>query len=312
MLFGGRPRKLAYMATRLHNQRHFFKYASLETATRVIESKSFRWSSPIKFNDPFDHQAGFVLDSNPDEFANLLTASIERVVFSDGVPPVMPVSQLATANVMLRSIRHRLPREQFLQKIHQDSVETAAGLYNGGIGELSAAVQKQLCHSRVLCLSELHDNVVMWSHYADQHRGVVFQLGCIDEIDNSLLAAQKVTYTNTGPAFASAAEYAKHLTGEEVFDYAPLCWKIAFTKHSDWSYEREWRVHVALLQEPPGGGYTMYAENPRVFEAVYLGCRMQDTEVEAIVELIRRHLPATKILRGEKPSAGFTLLFTEI
>ena len=61
----------------------------------------------------------------------------------------------------------------------------------------------------------------MWSHYADQHRGVVFQLGCIDEIDNSLFAAQKVTYTNTSPAFASALEYAKHLTGEAVFDYAP-------------------------------------------------------------------------------------------
>lgn len=300
------------MTTRLHNQSHFFKYASLETATRVLESKSFRWSSPTKFNDPFDHQSGFVLDSNPDELAKLLTASIERVVFSDDVPLVKPVSNLAAANLMLRSIRHRLPREQFLQEIHQGSVETAARLYNGGIDQLSAAVQNQLCHSRVLCVTELHDNVVMWSHYADQHRGVVFQLGCIDEIDNSLLAAKNVTYTNTGPAFASAADYAKHLTGEEVFDYAPLCWKIAFTKHSDWSYEREWRVHIALLQEPPGDGYTIYPENPRVFEAVYLGCRMEDVEVAGIVKLIRLHLPATKIFRGKKSTSGVTLSFTEV
>ena len=66
------------MAIRLHNQRHFFKYASLETATRVIESKSFRWSSPIKFNDPFDSQIGFVLDSNQNAFAMVYAASLER------------------------------------------------------------------------------------------------------------------------------------------------------------------------------------------------------------------------------------------
>lgn len=62
---------------------------------RVIESKSFRWSSPTKFNDPFDHQTGFVLNVDTDEFANLLTFSRERIIFSDIVPVVNPVSTLA-------------------------------------------------------------------------------------------------------------------------------------------------------------------------------------------------------------------------
>jgi hypothetical protein len=298
------------MSGRVHDRSHFFKYASLETAMRVIESRSFRWSSPTKFNDPFDHQAGFVLDMNTDEFAHLLTSSIERIIFSDIAPATKPTTQLAALTPRLRLIRDRLPREQILKELHESSLEVAKNLRNG-IGQLNAAIQEHLCHARVFCVSEEHDNVVMWSHYADEHRGVVFKLRCVDEIDNTLLAARKVCYTDSFIAFPSADQYARHLTGEQPIDLVPLCWKIAFTKHVDWSYESEWRVHIALLREPLGDGYTVYPENPRIFEAVYLGCRMDEKESAMIVTLMRRHLPDTKIYRGEKSKTAFALAFVE-
>lgn len=299
------------MSSRSHDRSHFFKYVSFQAALRVIESKSFRWSSPVKFNDPFDHQAGFVVDFNPNEFAKLLADSIERVIFSDVVQPGEPVSKLATLALELRLIRGRFSREQILRKLPELTMESAAKLH-GSIGRLNVAVQEQLCHFRVLCVSEQHDNVVMWSHYADEHRGVVFKLRCIDEIDNTLLAARKVIYTDTFLAFPSADQYAKHLTGEQPIDFVPLLWDIAFTKHIDWSYEKEWRVHIALLKESPGDGYTIFSEDPRVFEAVYLGCRMEDEEVAEIVKLVRLHLPATKVFRGNKSTEAFALSFTEI
>ena len=67
---------------------HFFKYASRQSALRVIESRSFRWSSPVNFNDPFDHQVGFVMDIDPDRFVALMTNSLERIVFDDVIPSV--------------------------------------------------------------------------------------------------------------------------------------------------------------------------------------------------------------------------------
>ncbi len=152
----------------------------------------------------------------------------------------------------------------------------------------------------------------MWSHYADNHRGVVFKLRCIDEIDSPLLAARKVSYSNAFLPFPSDDEYAKHLTGEQPIDFLPLDRNVAFTKHTDWSYEKEWRVHFPLLEQPPGDGYSIYPIDPRTFEAAYLGCRMEDGEVATIVKLIRRHLPATKVLRGKKSTSAFVLSFAEI
>ncbi|MDP1771866.1 MAG: DUF2971 domain-containing protein [Methylobacter sp.] len=299
------------MSSRTHDRSHFFKYASFQTAKQVIESKSFRWSSPTKFNDPFDHQAGFVLDFNPDEFAKLLTASIERIVFSDAVPTINSDSLFSAQTLRFRSIRDRLPREEFLRDMHKASIESAAKLPRS-IDQFNVAIQEQLCHSRVFCVSERHDNVVMWSHYADEHKGVVFKLRCIDEIDNTLLAARQVDYTDTFIAFPSTGQYIKHMTGEHPIKIASLCWKITLTKHIDWAYEKEWRVHIPLLDESAGNGYTIYSEDPRIFEAVYLGCRMEDEELAVIVELIRRHLPETKIFRGKKSTTAFALSFTEI
>jgi hypothetical protein len=91
-----------------------------------------------------------------------------------------------------------------------------------------------------------------------------------------------------------------------------LSYDIAYIKHTDWAYEREWRVHWGLIHEPAGDGYSIYREDPRVFQAIYLGCRMQDDAVSAIVKLIRRHLPATKIFQGRKRSTAFALSFDEI
>ena len=62
-----------------------------------------------------------------------------------------------------------------------------------GIDDFNTEIHKRLLHSRVFCVSAENDNVVMCSHYADQHRGIVFRLAWIDALDNRLLAAREVT-----------------------------------------------------------------------------------------------------------------------
>lgn len=299
------------MSARTHDRNHFFKYASLKTTIRVIESKSFRWSSPTKFNDPFDHQAGFVLPFSPEAFSQALTSSIERIIFSDSDPVIIPTSLFSILTLKLREIRHKLPRRDVLRDLGHSSFESA-DMLRDSLAKLNAAVQEQLCHSRVFCVSERFDNVVMWSHYGDQHKGVVIKLRCIDEIDNSLLAARKIQYTDAFLPFPDADAYAQHLTGEQPIDFAPLLWNIAYIKHVDWSYEEEWRVHIPLLDEPPGDGYNIYPEDRRVFEAIYLGCHMQLEDAKNIVELVRRCLPETQVFVGCKSATSFALSFSRL
>jgi hypothetical protein len=275
----------------------------MTTAHRVVESNSFRGSSPTLFNDPFDHQIGFVFRDSQDLLAKHLLESMLRIVYEEAVPRPAQSSPLLSMALLLRANRARIPRLELKKQLEAGCIEVARGLQTN-LAKLNAALRDQLCQSRVFCVSESPDNVVMWSHYGDEHRGVVFQLDCIDELDNRLLAARKVEYSDQFLTYPSARTYAQHLTGESPFDMTPLVWDIAYTKHKDWSYEREWRVHMPLQG---GEGFSTFDEPQEVFGAAILGCRVTDAQVEEFRALASKHLPKMKILRARISSQEFKL-----
>lgn len=92
----------------------------------------------------------------------------------------------------------------------------------------------------VLCLTEEFDNLLMWSHYADQHRGVCFG------IDTTLLGGKvmrRVNYTDTVPVI-DVREY--------VQGGSPACIDVSLAKCPAWSYEKEWRtVHTQGVHSFP-------------------------------------------------------------
>ncbi|MCE8005148.1 DUF2971 domain-containing protein [Billgrantia ethanolica] len=295
---------------RAHDKHHFYKYMSVETALKVISNHSLRWSTPLKFNDPFDHQIGFTFGFSGPEIGQALFREIEQIVFrgkTDFKEPTL-LTQLALG---LQGIAGRLPEEAIMKELWEATQEIAYN-FPQNIERLHAAIQEHLTHSRVLCVSETNDNVVMWSHYAEEHRGLVLKLRCIDELDNTLLAARRVDYSREFPMFPSLDQYVRHLTGEDPIDLAALSWDVAFTKHTDWAYEKEWRVHMPLLHEPPGDGYTLLKENPSVFGAVYLGCRMTDEVREQILEAVEEHIPHAQVFQGKRSTSSFDLEFEEI
>jgi len=262
------------------------------------------------FNDPFDHQIGFSFGFDGEKLGQALLEEQERIVFGGKVSFKEPTLFSALA-MRLHTVKDRLPRDAIM-KDFADAAQEISGNLDGYIKKISTVVQQHLTHARVLCVAEKNDNVVMWSHYADQHRGVVLQLRCVDEIDNTLLFAQKVNYSREFPSFPSLASYVRHLTGEEPLDFGRLIWQLAFIKHEDWSYEKEWRVYKPLLSEPPGDGYTLFKEDPRVFGDVYLGCRMADTEAVRVIAAVKEHIPHAKVFRGKKSDRSFSLEFEEV
>lgn len=293
---------------RTHDKSHFFKFTSIDSAIKIINSKSFIWSSPIKFNDPFDTQTGFTLDYDEVVFARMLSDSILRIIYSEIPIEVDTTSLFTKLLVLTREIRHKLPKEEVIEKTYSDALKSAKNLTNG-IDELNKRISKHLLHSRVFCVSESVNNVVMWSHYSEQHQGVAFQLGCIDNLDNSLLSAKKIDYTDRFSVFPSAEQYAQHLTGEKTIDMVSLIQKIAYIKHIDWAYEKEWRVHVSMLNEPAGSGKSLYTENSQIFEAMYLGCNIEQKNAETIITIARKELPNMKIYQAIRSRSRYELEF---
>jgi hypothetical protein len=66
-----------------NDRRHFFKYTTAETAKLIISSRKLRWSSPLLFNDPFDHQTGFAFPFTGEEFSRAFIEASLRTIFGD-------------------------------------------------------------------------------------------------------------------------------------------------------------------------------------------------------------------------------------
>jgi hypothetical protein len=135
----------------------------------------------------------------------------------------------------------------------------------------------------ILCLSESAQNLLMWAHYADSHRGFVIEFDERSPFfdrrvnpDDELRHLRKVSYSPTRPS----------LTLADVDDFAPF-----MTKGTDWKYEAEWRMIVPL-----DAASTVIGEGPhavhlfkfpaQAITSVVLGSRMTAQKKEDVRQIL--------------------------
>lgn len=98
-----------------------------------------------------------------------------------------------------------------------------------------------LGNKAIICFCEENDNMLMWSHYADFHKGfcVGYNLDSIGQLlnkDVKIKRFQNVSYTNSINIDWEALQDSSN----EAY-WCELS-KLLTTKSVDWSYEKEWRI----------------------------------------------------------------------
>src|SRR5437588_8200745 len=91
----------------------------------------------------------------------------------------------------------------------------------------------------ILSFSDTTEESVLWSHYADQHRGVAFEVQFKIGPDSLF----KMQYTNERPVI----DLNKIQNPEGLNAYLlPILHQLISQKSPGWSYEREYRVFLSL------------------------------------------------------------------
>lgn len=122
----------------------------------------------------------------------------------------------------------------------------------------------------VLCLTEVPDDILMWSHYADGHRGIAFQFDKA-RLESAFGYCRKVDYKN------NIIEL-KDITGTSPNELANL---LLLKKAGRWEYEKEWRIIV-----DPGfndiPGCRIYPFPKEALSGVIFGCEMRPEDKYAV------------------------------
>lgn len=164
---------------------------------RIFTHNEIYFPSPEKFNDPYDCRLPTIsFEASDKEWLNYYIQYLGR----------------AEAEQKIRENHHKDPAHQ-----------------NGFIKRF----QDKIFKLGVLCLSEVPNNILMWSHYADGHKGFCLQF------ENTDIRARNVKYSELYPVINYL------LTPEEDQQELTL-----LTKSNHWSYEKEWRI--IEYQHPPG------------------------------------------------------------
>lgn len=231
-----------------------YKYLPFnEGSLQTIISGTMKFANALDFNDPFDCHPHFDLDhiaDLPKLKPELFKAAGERRGLS-------PAQRLAKTGEFLARLRNRIQDGSF----RRSQIE--------GVG--------------VVSLSRNAKSVLMWSHYADFHRGFMleFRIPVMGTPKDSQVAIDRllpfpITYQSTRPSIKIGLDLPTDLVK-----------KIILTKSPDWSYEQEERV-VYLGRSP--GIYT-YRRN-EILASVVAGLKMSPIDKRALASAVEQAVPS--------------------
>jgi len=151
-----------------HNKDYFYKYVAADTAKLILKNLKVKYSLPKLFNDPFDNQ--FVINIDQKDFYKIYKTIYTKLVKEEKI--------------------RNINKKQFLKQktSYEQYYVNCLNLYQN---LLNNAVKSIISGNKIFCVSENNDNLLMWAHYADEHKGAVIKLKCLPEKDNLLCAAEK-------------------------------------------------------------------------------------------------------------------------
>ncbi|WP_431023940.1 DUF2971 domain-containing protein [Halomonas sp. H5] len=287
----------------------FYKYFSTDGSIATLDNMTLKWTSPNAFNDPFEFPDAMDFKFDGRQLASALLDEIVEMAYGPDEPQGNPNHPFIAVARLTRNNPRKPTADDFRAYMAQESKRTARR-FEQGLNKRRKFLRNFRSNFSVLCLTENKQNLLMWAHYSQDHKGCVFQLRCLPELDRPLCAARKVNYVREYPIISGLDTYVKHLIGQNELDYNNLFNIFAFTKSSHWSYESEWRCVSQLRNFETGVDFDPLV--PDELEAIYLGCRSEPDYIENVIELVRRNAPNTKVYKAHADIQDYSMRFKEL
>lgn len=219
-----------------------YKYLPYSVNSLAILIKDQIWyPTPDTFNDPFDCRAT--------EIGSIRDLEDKRR---------KEYGEIEITDENSIEVRvHSLLKGAYTRVTEQDKENYA--LYH----ELEAEMQHAIHSFGILSLSEKGNEILMWSHYADDHKGF-----CIEferEGSNQLGEdAEQVVYSKCRKILEHSGDPKKG----DIFN----------KKYKKWSYEKEWRVYQIHGNK--------YYPLPGRIKSVIIGAKMDSDKIDVIKSII--------------------------
>jgi hypothetical protein len=266
----------------------FFKYASAETAEKILSTRTLRWSAPALFNDPFEFKSPLEFGFEWEELQEPLLDETTRLITKPEPPELLEDGP--TTNVIRNARIAYAAYRETPSDIRKQYRGTVANIVNWlkeddvRYRQIWPRLKRQW---RVLCLSEVPSNILMWSHYGNSHQGVVLEFAPRVELRSKLVGAKEVQYSKEVNTATSLDDFVAYVTSQGPKPVKPdSLERSVFRKSEDWAYEKEWRIVVKDVRP----GAELFLDRPfntTELVAIYFGCRAFEKSKAEIIAIAK-------------------------
>lgn len=220
-----------------------YKYRSFQDQglERIFSHQEIFLANYTQFNDPFDCQPILRASTNPNVRVNFLS-SVVKHQYPDATPQEYQ-------NHIRAGLKHPVLFERdTLEVFYRKSIKPW-GIYS---------------------LSEINNDILMWSHYAKAHTGICLKFD--SKIENTFFwQALKVHYQKNIP-----------VVDPLLFEEDDHFLRAFAVKSDHWDYEKERRV----LKHSKDGGNGIHKFDPILLQGVILGANIRREDEELVYDWI--------------------------
>ena len=163
---------------------------------------------------------------------------------------------------------------------------------------------KEVREHTYISLSKISDNILMWSHYANNHNGVCigYDMSHYNPNGDKKLPLFDVIYSNKRVEWPTDFLDISMGVLENRRDLIEIVVETMITKSKCWEYEQESR----LISINEGTIYDNI-ETSGIVKEVIIGCNVKDDEVKSIKEYVTSANSEIQIYQMKKDSKAFKL-----
>lgn len=247
-----------------------YKYHSIQSEEHldyvydtIVRNKLF-FKNPFEFNDPFDCQLTVTVENvSPEKLAQF-----GIILYSMTIPGFNTES---TDRVINAAHTNKNLSEQISQSLKEV------------IDQLNNATM-------IHCLSEVPDDILMWSHYASAHSGITIGYNKNKLLKHFKNNVFKVDYHDNYPSLIEFIDnFPNPLNSMKLF---------LLRKSTHWKYEKEWRVLQMSKNK--------YFDIPKdIIESLIFGCRCKKPIRDRIIKEVSRHNLNLKLFEAVKNNSSY-------
>ncbi|WP_018605560.1 DUF2971 domain-containing protein [Uliginosibacterium gangwonense] len=284
------------MANNQQPPKLLYKYRGFSNLTlSLLVDDTIYFATPTTFNDPLDTRPSLEADIDNEALEKILSKLIEERTSAEMSAAAKAIRYRGPKTLDHIDRQSRKTAERLLADIRYDATNPDFEVDEPVRFLLNRYIEDELLRrydKGVFSLAARATCPLMWSHYADQHRGLCLGYSIPEAAMPNI---HKIQYGGNRVVLASVVEgmLSGNDTARRAVDNAVL-----LKKAKPWAYEREWRLIGPLGKQ----------DSPLELEEVVFGMRCDSAVKYAVVRALEKRERPVRFFEIREQRSSFILL----